>query len=248
MIVYEIEKSLTGLLSALFESYVYKEVPDLVSADGCYQVKFDTVIRQIKPDEERANRVKVAVMKYSNEYTFDMVRVVLRSCSERKYTVCFNYLRGIIENRRDIAYELGSAPTVEFNDLKDKVRLEVHRFKGFLRFSETIDGYLFAKFKPDNDIIDLLAPHFMKRFKFHAFLIYDERRNRAVAYQNGKAKYLVPNKPVAVCYGREELDYRALFREYFDAVAIKSRKNEKLQRNFLPVRYRNSMTEFGGAN
>ena len=109
MIVYEIENSVNGVLNALFESYVRKEVPDLVMANGSnYQVHFDTKIYQIASDNERAQRVKIAVMKYSNEYTMDMVRTVLRSCSDAKYTVCFNYLRAIIEKKRDVAYELGS--------------------------------------------------------------------------------------------------------------------------------------------
>ncbi len=244
MIIYEIENSLEGVLSAIFDSYLYKEVPDLVTSSDRYQSRLDSVVRAIKTDNEKAERVKRSVMKYSCEKNIDMARVVMRSSLLSKSTVVFNYLRKIIEEKREIAYDLGSIETVEFNEIRDKVWLENHRHKGFLRFSETTSGVLYAHFTPDNDIIELLVPHFVKRFKYHAFAIHDVRRNKLALYDKKKVVFTTPTEPLSVYIGETEMECRSLWKGYYDAVNIPSRKNIRQQRGYLPLRYTKNMTEF----
>jgi probable DNA metabolism protein len=244
MIVYEIENSLEGVLTAIFDSYLNKEVPDIVTSSNRYQARIDSVVRLIKTDNEKAERVKRSVMKYSSEKTIDMARVVMRSSLLSKSTVVFNYLRKIIEEKREIALDLGSSETVDFNEIRNKVMLENHRHKGFLRFSETTNGVLYAHFTPDNDIIELLVPHFVKRFKYRAFAIHDIRRNKLALYDKKKVVFTTPTEPISVYVGETELECRSLFKNYFDAVNIKSRKNTRQQRGYLPLRYTKNMTEF----
>ena len=244
MIVYEIENSLEGVLTALFDSYLYKEVPDLVTSSNRYQTRLDSVIREVKTDAEKVERVKRSVMKYSNEKTIDMARVVMHSSLLSKGTVTFNYLRKIIEEKREIAYDLGSSETVEFNEIRDKVWLENHRLKGFLRFSETTNGVLYAHVTPDNDIIELLVPHFVKRFKYHAFAIHDVRRNKLALYDKKKVTFTTPTEPLSVYIGETEVECRSLWKNYFNSVNIPSRKNLRQQRGYLPSRYTSNMTEF----
>ena len=71
MIVYEIENSLEGVLTAIFDSYLNKEVPDIVTSSNRYQARIDSVVRLIKTDNEKAERVKRSVMKYSSEKTIE---------------------------------------------------------------------------------------------------------------------------------------------------------------------------------
>lgn len=246
MIVYEVEESLEGVLSAVFESYSKREVPDIVATSQGYQMDLDTTIREIKTDDERVNRVKKAIMLHAGEHTVDILRVVMRSESKLKGTVCFNYIKEIIDRKKDIYFELANPVTIEFNSLKDKVWLEVHRFKGFLRFSETDKGVLYGHFSPDNDILELLAPHFTRRYKYHNFVLHDTKRNKVFMYDTKGYKIFTPTKPLTVYIGEVEEKCRSLYREYFDAVNIKSRPHEKQQRGYLPLRYRKNMTEFTG--
>ena len=142
MIVYEVEESLEGVLSAVFESYLRVEVPDLVMTSAGYQIDLDTKIRRVENNDERINRVKKAVMLHAGEHTIDVLRVVMRSDNKLKATACFNYIKEIIDKKKDVAFELANPVTIEFNSLKDKVWFEVHRMKGFLRFTETDKGVL----------------------------------------------------------------------------------------------------------
>ena len=93
MIVYEVEESLEGVLSAVFESYLRVEVPDLVMTSAGYQIDLDTKIRRVENNDERINRVKKAVMLHAGEHTIDVLRVVMRSDNKLKATACFNYIK-----------------------------------------------------------------------------------------------------------------------------------------------------------
>lgn len=42
----------------------------------------------------------------------------------------------------------------------------------------------------------------------------------------------------------EELQFRALWKRFYETVAIKERENPRCQNTFLPKRYRGTMTEF----
>ena len=62
MIIYEIEKSLDGVCSAIFNAYIKNEIPDVVTAKNEYQVGFSTKIYRIKTDKTWADRVKTAII------------------------------------------------------------------------------------------------------------------------------------------------------------------------------------------
>ncbi|MCQ2399066.1 MAG: TIGR03915 family putative DNA repair protein [Clostridia bacterium] len=162
-----------------------------------------------------------------------------------KHKLCINYIKRILEVKRDIACDFGDAVVADFEELKNRVLYEAHRFKGFLRFSETESGVLYAHFSPDHDVGGLILPHFISRLKNEAFVIYDEKRNKAFAYDGKKAKCFTPNYPISLYLSGKEEEFRALWQEYFDAVNIPSRKNTRQQDRFLPRRYRKSLTEFG---
>jgi len=44
--------------------------------------------------------------------------------------------------------------------------------------------------------------------------------------------------------GEEELCFRALWKRFYETVAIRERENPRCQNTFLPKRYRGTMTEF----
>ena len=63
-----------------------------------------------------------------------------------------------------------------------KVRGEIHLMSGFLRFMEGKNGVFYAPFESDNDILELLVPHFTARLKNQPFIIHDTKRHLATLY------------------------------------------------------------------
>ena len=246
MIVYEIEKSLDGVCSAIFNAYVKNEVPDVVTAKNEYQVGFTTKIYRIKTDKNWADRVKTAIIKYTNEYTLDRIKHTLLSCEDRACQVSFDIIKLMMDKRRDITFDLAEPAVIEFNEVKAKVLLEVHRFKGFMRFSQTDNGVLYAHFAPDNDILELVVGHFKRRYRYHEFVIHDTKRNKVAVYDKQELKFITPKEPLTIYVDETELKYRSLFKEYFSAVNIPSRKNLRQQKQYMPKRYWSDLTEFGG--
>ncbi|NLK64764.1 MAG: DNA metabolism protein [Tissierellia bacterium] len=129
------------------------------------------------------------------------------------------------------------------NVIYKKVASEEHRVLGILRFSD-MGGILYAKYSPDNDISILLADHFADRYKFEKFIIFDEKRKKAVVYADNVWEIKENIKIDNVEFSLNERRIQKLWKQYFTDLAIKERKNINLQFQFVPARYRKNMTEF----
>lgn len=133
-------------------------------------------------------------------------------------------------------------------DLKRNVGSEIHRELEFLRFQELESGVLLAKIHPKNDVLMYLGPHFSDRLPLENFLIYDISRRKALFHEREKDWYMMDalelDGEMAGRISTEEEYYQDLFRTFCRTIAIESRENRALQRQFLPLYYRDLMPEF----
>jgi probable DNA metabolism protein len=248
MIVYKIEDSVDGLLTAIFYSYEHRETPDIVTTGNYYQGAFLDDFKEILTDKEKADRVRKKLDTICGKDFLSMVEVGLKSCENLKATICFKYVTHAIKENRNISFDYALGVVMDFCDLKNRVGLEAHRFKGFLRFIETDSGVLYAHYSPDNDITGLIIHHFKKRFKYHPFIIHDVKRNIVATFDTKVVNIFKPEKPLNIYLSSAEEEYQKLWKNYFESVAIKERKNKRLQDGFLPNRYRKNMIEFFSKN
>jgi probable DNA metabolism protein len=167
----------------------------------------------------------------------------LRSYDETKETVIFNLAVRCIKERRNVLTDYTDPNVLAHYDLCKKIGNEIHRAHGFLRFKQCIGG-LYANFELDNDIVDLVAPHFAKRFSGEKFIIHDIKRNLICAYDGKSLQTIKNDGPVSVFLTEDEKVFDSLWKTYFKSVNIESRKNLRQQANFLPRRYRKNMNEF----
>ncbi len=128
-----------------------------------------------------------------------------------------------------------------------QVRREIHRMKGLLRFREVCGGYLYAQFKPENNIILPLALYFSNRMRAERILIHDIRRNIAAFCHRDKV-YPAKLKDQVPSFTEDEKIFSKLWNEYFAKIAIKERLNIKIQKQKVPLKYRNFVIEFMGEN
>jgi probable DNA metabolism protein len=93
-------------------------------------------------------------------------------------------------------------------------------------------------------------PHFADRLPMENFVIHDEIRGLYGLHPAQKDWYVVTEaegfqfNAADHAYSADELKYSELFTAFFHIIAIEDRKNYELQRNMLPLRYREYMTEF----
>ena len=128
------------------------------------------------------------------------------------------------------------------------VSTETGHQKQFLRFQELENKVLYSCIGPKNDVLVFLMPHFADRLPIENFMIYDEKRNLFGIHPAGGSWYLLrgeeADRPSGIVYSEDEIRYQELFRQFCHTIAIRERKNPKLQQSMLPLRFRKYMVEF----
>lgn len=171
---------------------------------------------------------------------------ILRSeaAKKKRFKVLFDYLNVAISNKNIDVSKAFALPEIQaFTDLKNRIYTETHRFKGFLRFMETEKGVYYACYEPDNDITELLVPHFTARLQ-SPFIIHDIKRN-ILALCDGK-RYKILNggdNGVTVFMSESEEIFLDLWQQYYKSINIEERKNLRQMRNYMPERYWKNLSE-----
>ncbi len=243
MKIYLCEDTPEGLFSAVFRAYAEKCENAHISTLRYVQVEFGTEFIEVSAEKEHSERVKNALIRYGGKKTVCDIDIAMRSGNAEKADVIFAYIRRILAEKRDISRSFAYAEVMPFFTLCDRVRLEIHRFSGFLRFEER-GNILYAHFTPDNDIADLLLPHFARRLGNLPFLIHDTLRGRCAAWSGRQAAHFFGDLPADMKPNVAEKELILLWKKYFHATNIDSRPHPKQQDNYLPRRYRKNMCEF----
>jgi len=104
------------------------------------------------------------------------------------------------------------------------------------RFTE-IGGVLYAPFEPEADLLQLLAGHFSTRLGNEKWIIHDLGRGKAAIYAPRLWRIADFSLPEGIAPSRREEAFRDLWKEYFHSIAVRSRENPRLQRQFMPKKY-----------
>lgn len=238
MKMFVIEKTIDGILSALYIAFTEKIKPDYVVDKKGYQPRLNCLAIDIDTDIEHANRVKTALFNYGGCDIIAHLKVCLLSCEKDAISVAFNYAHFMLEKRQDVSNMLAEKKVSDFSFLVQKVLHERHIMLGFLRFKESANGVLYAQFTPDNDITELIAPHFLRRLSNTPFIIHDGKRGK-IAISNGKTiKVQYTDLPANFSPSQNEESFNLLWKKYFRAINIKERKNTAQQDRYFPRRYK----------
>lgn len=231
--VYQIENEPIAFFSAVFDAYKVKDA--FITSENRLQVLLGDEFVKVTPSEEKAGRV-AKKLKEVDFRAFREIDAVLRSNAQDKEQVAFEYIKLVFRYGKTAREKIHLAPVRKTLDTASRVFGEVHRLHGFLRFQELKNGALYAPFDSDNDILELLLPHFISRYKNSAFVLHDVKRKTAIIY-DGKDWILVPAETAEIRLSECEETVQALWKKYYKTVAIPMRKNTRQMKNYMPVRY-----------
>lgn len=238
MKIFLIEKSMDGLLSALFVSFTENIYPDDVLYNDTYQPRIDAISINIVTDKVKANRVKTALYKYGGDDIIAHLNLCLSSCSVNNVKTAFCYAHYTLKMRTDVSERLGEKCVSDFSFTVQKVLHERHIMTGFIRFKESSSGIMYAEYSPDNDISSILAPHFLRRLGAIPFIIHDVKRGK-VAISNGKnIKIMQTSLSANFTPSDAEREMNVLWRKYYRQINIEERQHLKQQAGYFPHRYR----------
>ena len=98
----------------------------------------------------------------------------------------------------------------------------------------------------DTLVLELLAPHFSDRFPNENWMIYDKKRQKVLAHEQGGECTVY----IQAVLNTQETDpvqsdeYENLWKAFCSHITIPERKNPGLQRQFVPLKFRSNMPEF----
>ena len=233
MKIFITDGSTLSFFTAVFDAFTEKD--SIITSDKTIQLALDSEVMSVNPDTQKCERVRTAIAKY-DKYAEEEILLVLRSGDKLKEQTAFEYIKKLMEIRAPIRKRLSLTEVIKFNDILHKVTGETHKLKGFLRFIECNGGVLYAPYSPDNDITDLLMPHFAERLKSEKFIIHDLKRKIAGIY-NGLEWITGYADNTEICLSENEKAFENLWKKYYNAVNIKERPHEKQMKGYMPVRY-----------
>lgn len=232
-----------GFLTIVFHCYSKKVLPQKIYSLNEYSYNFLDNTLQITTDYEKAQRVfngiekQICLEALYNSYNAFLSNEKNKEIYILKY-ICDGFELGPkINNMITISY------VFKVINMRKRTLAECHRLKGLLRFQEIGDNLYYASLHPDNNIIEPLGHHFIKRLSNQNFIIHDKNRDICFLY-NSKEYKIVDSKNLKIPdISIEEKRYQELWKIFFKTISIKERKNAKCQMQFMPKKYWKDLIE-----
>jgi len=240
-LVYMVEDTFDGLLSAIFNAYQARQRPDVIETAGRRQPGLFERRVKIATEPAKAERVWQGLRKHLGARRRRMLFEAFSSADPDVATFIFRYVWGRLPARGSRQPRADLDAQLHIEKLSQKVRREAHRLKGFIRFQKTDDDHYLALVAPRYDVLPLIRHHFETRFADQNWIIYDTTRNYGLCCTGNLCREirLDAGDLKTFCYttsAGEQL-CQSLWQRYFAAVNIAARNNPKLHLRQLPRRF-----------
>ena len=242
-VIYRYDGTFDGFLTAVFEAYARRRPVKAITAREEIQMGWGQEEIFLETHLEKARRVEAGIRNKIGGTALHMVEVCFWSGEEDKDTALYRYLRAGFDLGRNIYNSLTHPHVLRVEYLYRNITREQDRVQGFTRFAEMENGVYYASIAPKNNLVPLLMPHFVDRFSIQPFLLHDTEHGLAGVY-DGKGWYLVETQGLNLPnLSEREQEFRRMWKMFYDAVAVKERRNDKLRQHLMPKWYWRNLTE-----
>lgn len=246
------EDSLEGIFSGIYQAYELRCRPEDTVVQAGEEDNFRLFSEYIQVESSKEKTVKVSntiIREFGQEAYLHICEALATEDRQKADAVYQTIAKGLKAPNKKVYMENYADDHVnKIYKLSLYTNNEILHLKGFLRFAELDNNVLYAKIGPKNNILTFLVPHFADRLPLENFIIYDETRSLFVVHPAGKEWFLVTGeylrKDSYLQFSEKEAAYQELFTYFCHKIAIRERKNPKLQRQMLPLRFQEYMTEF----
>lgn len=238
--IYIYDNSFYGLLSTIFECFNTKSIPLNITINETNNFLNNYIT--ISTNEVHAKRVYNGIL---NNISYSCLRFIYNaflSNSTQKELLILHYLIIGFEIGPKVDNLLNEKAIREVQQISKRVFGEAHRLSGLLRFIEIGHNTFYSKIHPDNNVIEILGNHFIKRFPTQNFIIHDKNRNIAFLY-NTKTYIIIDASEIPITTTKEEAFYQDLWKIFYNSISIKERTNPRLQMQYMPKKYWQDLIE-----
>ena len=240
-VIYTYDGSFDGFLCCVFESYDKKEIPLDIMPDSLDNTTLFPAFK-IMTDAQKAGRVKKSLVPYLGADGALVIRHAFLSNLEKKEINMLLFLRLAYKIGKSVLNMLSHPVVKKINDAVKFFWNEYHSYQGFLRFS-VHDGVMIAVISPKNCLLSFLGMHFKERFPLEKFMIYDKNHKQAFIYSENKYTLIDMEDFILPHHDAKEIYFQNLWRIFHKTIAIEGRENKKLQKQLMPKRYWEHLTE-----
>lgn len=242
-----------GIFSAIYLAYENKLNPNITAVQlgniDNYELFAEYI--NVETDMEKAVKVDRTIARRFGEISYSYLWYALYSeKKERGDAIYHTVARGLANAYKgELVNYLQDPYVLAVNKMRQNVWCEAHHYMGFVRFQELKNNILYSEIEPKNHVLPLVAEHFADRFPKEHFVIKDKRRNLYLVHEAGKDVVFYQPQTSEIKISKEmfsetEMEIQHLFEIFHKTIAIKERTNLNLQRQLLPIRFREHMTEF----
>ena len=241
--IYLYDGTFYGLLTIVFDSYSNKTLPQKIYTQNTYIPNFLDKTIKIETNFEKSQRVFNGIEKnigydalYNSYYAF-------LSNEKDKEIYILKYLCDGFHVGPKINTNLTTSYVFKVINMRKRALSECHKLKGLLRFQEIGENLCYSSIHPDNNIIEPLGHHFIKRLPSMNFVIHDKNRDICFVY-NSKEYKIINSKNIKVPeISENEKAYQELWKMFFKTISIKERTNSRCQMQFMPKKYWQDLIE-----
>ncbi len=250
MVVLSYDHTLEGFLTAIFDAYALKVKDPVIRKKDAFSAGFFTEEIYVLTDPLRADRV---LKKLKEVFTKQALKALLSSFLAELDDIedcIFNVVKHALNSKKPIHTDYAHPDVLKISQIERKLHREKHRMEAFVRFRLTKDNIYYAEIEPDFNVLPLIEPHFKNRYADQKWLIFDLKRQYGIYYDLKSTAYITLPKKVNYI-SKQDFDqfeegeerYQVLWKDYFENVNIKARKNTRLHVRHIPYRYWKYLTE-----
>lgn len=246
------EDSIEGIFTGIYDAYALREGHEHLHLQIGEEenLRLFAYYMYIQPDCVKTRKVAETIQRRLGTETYmSICRALAAEDTDKGDAVYKVVVEGITKGSGKRVLGNAANPYVDrVFRLARKTSNEITHLMEFVRFKELKQGILYAKIGPKCNIVSFLMPHFADRLPLENFIIYDEKRRLYGVHPKGKEWYLVSGQEEIledmIQMSDKEEAYQELFTMFCHTIAIKERKNLKLQQQMLPLRFQEYMIEF----
>lgn len=251
MIVFRYDKTFEGLLTAVFDAYSRKSIPDKLLSESEVEPLFTENIYTVITQEEKSTRVWNALQKKMSRLAFNMLTYTWLAEEDDRDELMFRYICKILDSKYSIETNFGDNDVLKMHKLAKQVSHEKHYMVQFVRFQKAADDIFFAPVAPAHNVLPLCIEHFKDRFSDQKWVLYDTKRHYGYYYDLKTVEeitldddsHLLGGKLDEKLMAEDEKLFQDLWKGYFKALTIKERINLRKQRQDMPRRFWKYLTE-----
>lgn len=250
MTVYCFDGSFAGLMSCIFRAFQFKEYAIKLHTLQTYQASLldDNIL--IETNDLHAKRVWQGLTQKLDQTAIRQIKYAFLSEQLTAFQHIFDYCVYIFQNNGKVTGNYAHPAVLGVAQWVKQVGREKHRMEAFVRFKKTKQGLFISLISPDFNVLPLIERHFKARYQDQDWLIYDEKRDYGIYFnqssiQNVKMNINDIDENIDNGFSQDfllELDeqealYDQLWKDYFKSVNIVERSNLKLHIQYVPKRY-----------